>query len=168
MSSNSPSDNGLVFEVFLRNNAPVMHGCRVNFMAVLQQLPLLNPSTFQSLSAYSTKTGIRIRFLGLSLIAPTQIYHSYKSHELTCEYGPTLRFPVAGRSCPFQLLKLSVMCVTLTVHWENLRIPTIMLHVTKSRKLDIMITQHIITQQFSYFSGSIWFHSRGEKNRKIF
>lgn len=81
-----------------------MHGCRVNFTAVLQQLPLLNPSTFQSLSAYTTKTGNRIRFLGLSLITPTQIYHPHKSHELICEYGPTFRFPVAGRSLPIPAL----------------------------------------------------------------
>lgn len=84
-------------------------------MPVLQQLPLLNPSTVCLLSAYTTKTGIRIRFLGLSLIPPTQIYHPHKNHELICEYGPALRFPVAGRSCQLQLLELSVMCVTLTV-----------------------------------------------------
>lgn len=84
-------------------------------MAVLQQLLLLNPSTIHLLSASTTKIGIRIRFLGLSLTPPTQIYRAHKSHELLCEYGPTLRFPVAGRSCQFQLLELSVMGVTLTV-----------------------------------------------------
>lgn len=67
-------------------------------MAVLQQLPILNPSTIHLLSVYTTKTGIRNRFLGLSLTSSTQIYHPHKSHELICECGPILRFPVAGRS----------------------------------------------------------------------
>lgn len=82
-------------------------------MAVLQQLLPLNASTIHLLSAYTTKTGIR--FMGLSLIPPTQIYHPHKGHELICEYGPTLSFLAAGRSCQFQLLELSVTCLTLTV-----------------------------------------------------